>query len=139
MSVAPMPVVGPIRVVILGAAGRDFHDFNVVYRDNPSYEVVAFTATQIPNITDRRYPPELAGPHCVIVVMGSSPFAIRCPTATWPGKQSSALLNTPTWIGTIVHSKSGKSMSRCSRRESPSSLEWTTSESCTKRHRKLTF
>lgn len=50
------------RVLILGAAGRDFHNFNVCYRDNPHREVVAFTATQIPNIADRRYPPELAGP-----------------------------------------------------------------------------
>jgi predicted GTPase len=49
------------RVVILGAAGRDFHNFNVVFRDNPGYQVVAFTATQIPNIENRRYPPELAG------------------------------------------------------------------------------
>jgi len=46
----------------MGAAGRDFHNFNVVFRDNPQYEVVGFTATQIPNITDRRYPAELAGP-----------------------------------------------------------------------------
>ncbi len=52
---------GPQRVVILGAAGRDFHDFNVVYRDDPDTEVVAFTATQIPGIAGRRYPPELAG------------------------------------------------------------------------------
>ena len=44
------------RVVIMGAAGRDFHDFNVVYRDDPESEVVAFTATQIPGIADRRYP-----------------------------------------------------------------------------------
>ncbi len=50
------------KVVIMGAAGRDFHDFNVVYRDDPTVEVVAFTATQIPGISDRRYPPELAGP-----------------------------------------------------------------------------
>jgi len=49
------------RVLIMGAAGRDFHDFNVVYRDDPAVEVVAFTATQIPGIADRRYPPELAG------------------------------------------------------------------------------
>ncbi len=49
------------RIVIMGAAGRDFHDFNVVYRDDPSVEVVAFTATQIPGIADRRYPAELAG------------------------------------------------------------------------------
>jgi predicted GTPase len=51
-----------IRTVIMGAAGRDFHNFNVVYRDNEAYEVVAFTATQIPNIDDRRYPASLAGP-----------------------------------------------------------------------------
>jgi predicted GTPase len=50
------------RIVILGAAGRDFHDFNVVYRADPSVEVVAFTAAQIPGIEGRRYPPELAGP-----------------------------------------------------------------------------
>ncbi len=49
------------RVIIMGAAGRDFHNFNTVFRDNESYEVVAFTATQIPNIEGRRYPPELAG------------------------------------------------------------------------------
>jgi predicted GTPase len=50
------------RVVILGAAGRDFHDFNVVYRDDPAVTVVAFTATQIPGIAGRRYPTALAGP-----------------------------------------------------------------------------
>lgn len=49
------------RVVIMGAAGRDFHNFNVYYRDNPDYEVVAFTATQIPDIDGRKYPFELAG------------------------------------------------------------------------------
>jgi predicted GTPase len=49
------------RVIIMGAAGRDFHNFNTVYRDNPDYEVVAFTAAQIPGIAGRRYPPELAG------------------------------------------------------------------------------
>jgi predicted GTPase len=48
-------------VLIMGAAGRDFHDFNVVFRDDPQTEVVAFTATQIPFIADRRYPPELSG------------------------------------------------------------------------------
>jgi len=51
-----------IRTIIMGAAGRDFHNFNVVYRDDPRYDVVAFTATQIPNIDDRRYPASLAGP-----------------------------------------------------------------------------
>jgi len=49
------------RVIIMGAAGRDFHNFNVCFRDNPAYEVVAYTATQIPNIEGRNYPPELAG------------------------------------------------------------------------------
>ena len=51
----------PTRVLILGAAGRDFHTFNVLYRDDPSARVVAFTAQQIPNIAGRVYPPELAG------------------------------------------------------------------------------
>lgn len=46
----------------MGAAGRDFHNFNVVFRKDPAYDVVAFTAAQIPNIADRRYPAELAGP-----------------------------------------------------------------------------
>ena len=50
-----------IRTLIMGAAGRDFHNFNVFFRDHPYYEIVAFTATQIPNIEDRKYPPELAG------------------------------------------------------------------------------
>ena len=50
------------RVVIMGAAGRDFHDFNVDYRDDADIDVVAFTATQIPGIADRWYPAELAGP-----------------------------------------------------------------------------
>jgi len=49
------------RVVIMGAAGRDFHNFNTYFRDNPDYEVVAFTATQIPDIEGRLYPAELAG------------------------------------------------------------------------------
>ena len=49
------------RVLIMGAAERDFHNFNVIYRNDPHSEVVAFTATQIPNIEGRRYPPELSG------------------------------------------------------------------------------
>ncbi len=49
------------RVIIMGAAGRDFHNFNVFFRDNEEFEVVAFTATQIPDIAGRKYPPELAG------------------------------------------------------------------------------
>jgi predicted GTPase len=51
----------PRRVLIAGAAGRDFHNFNVLFRESDAYEVVAFTATQIPNIEGRVYPPELAG------------------------------------------------------------------------------
>ncbi len=49
------------RIVIMGAAGRDFHNFNMCFRDNAAYDVVAFTATQIPDIEGRIYPPELAG------------------------------------------------------------------------------
>jgi predicted GTPase len=52
---------GAQAVIIMGAAGRDFHNFNVYFRDNEAYEVMAFTATQIPNIEGRNYPPELAG------------------------------------------------------------------------------
>ena len=48
-------------IIIMGAAGRDFHNFNVFFRDNPDYRVVAFTATQIPDIEGRVYPPDLAG------------------------------------------------------------------------------
>lgn len=53
--------MGRTRTLILGAAGRDFHNYNVVYRDNENFEVVGFTATQIPDIDDRKYPAELAG------------------------------------------------------------------------------
>jgi predicted GTPase len=52
-----------IRTIIMGAAGRDFHNFNLLYREDPRYEVVAFTAAQIPNIAGRKYPASLAGPH----------------------------------------------------------------------------
>jgi predicted GTPase len=53
--------MSPIRTIIVGAAGRDFHNFNVFYKNNPDYEVVAFTATQIPDIEGRTYPAELTG------------------------------------------------------------------------------
>jgi len=49
------------KIIIMGAAGRDFHNFNVYFRENNDYEVVAFTATQIPDISGRKYPPELSG------------------------------------------------------------------------------
>ena len=52
----------PTRILIMGAAGRDFHNFNLVFRDNPACRVVAFTATQIPDIEGRTYPTTLAGP-----------------------------------------------------------------------------
>src|SRR5512141_1028052 len=51
-----------VRTLVLGVAGRDFHDFNLVYRADAGHEVVGFTAQQIPHISGRRYPPELAGP-----------------------------------------------------------------------------
>ena len=54
-------IVAKQRILIMGAAGRDFHNFNTYFRGNPEYEVVAFTATQIPDIEGRRYPAELAG------------------------------------------------------------------------------
>ena len=49
------------KIIIIGAAGRDFHNFNVFYRNNPAFEVVAFTAAQIPDIAGRKYPAALAG------------------------------------------------------------------------------
>jgi len=55
-------VGNPKKVAIMGAAGRDFHNFNVYFRGNPDYRVLFFTAAQIPDIAGRRYPPELAGP-----------------------------------------------------------------------------
>ncbi len=54
-------MANPRRIIILGAAGRDFHNFNVYFRDRPEYHVVCFTATQIPGIASRQYPPSLAG------------------------------------------------------------------------------
>jgi predicted GTPase len=63
------------NIVIMGAAGRDFHNFNCVYRDDPDVRVVAFTATQIPDIAGRRYPPDLAGklyPQGIPIVAESS-------------------------------------------------------------------
>jgi len=57
-----LPQAEPVRVLILGAAGRDFHNFNCCFRGDPRYRVVGFTATQIPNIENRTYPAALAGP-----------------------------------------------------------------------------
>ncbi len=51
-----------VKTLIMGAAGRDFHNFNVVYKNDPNTEVVAFTGTQTPGISGRKYPAELAGP-----------------------------------------------------------------------------
>ncbi|HIK18501.1 MAG TPA: tetraacyldisaccharide 4'-kinase [Leptolyngbyaceae cyanobacterium M33_DOE_097] len=68
------------RIVIMGAAGRDFHNFNRVYRDNPQVEVVAFTAAQISGISDRRYPASLAGPLYPdgIVIVDESELEVVC-------------------------------------------------------------
>ena len=78
-----------IRTLIMGAAGRDFHNFNVVYRDNPRYNVVAFTATQIPNIDGRRYP-AVAGRRAL--PRAASRFI---PRATW--RRSSARSRSTRW------------------------------------------
>jgi predicted GTPase len=56
-----MNTAGRTRVIIMGAAGRDFHNFNTYYRGDERYEVVAFTATQVPHIDERRYPALLSG------------------------------------------------------------------------------
>lgn len=61
-SSRPPAANAPTRIVIMGAAGRDFHNFNLVYRDDPNTQVVAFTAAQIPDIAGRCYPPTLSGP-----------------------------------------------------------------------------
>ena len=61
-KIKPGMVMDKTKVVIMGAAGRDFHNFQVCFRDDPSVEVVAFTAAQIPGIENRTFPPELAGP-----------------------------------------------------------------------------
>ncbi len=70
----------PVRTVIMGAAGRDFHNFNTVYRDDPATQVVAFTATQIPDIEGRRYPPALAGQRypAGIPIVAESELAAMC-------------------------------------------------------------
>ncbi|HBC53623.1 MAG TPA: GTPase, partial [Alphaproteobacteria bacterium] len=52
---------GPVRTLILGAGGRDFHNFNMLYRNDPNTQIVGFTAAQIPDIDNRHYPAELAG------------------------------------------------------------------------------
>src|ERR1035438_7805670 len=54
--------IKPKKILLLGAAGRDFHNFNVLFRGSAEYSVVGFTAAQIPGIANRRYPTELAGP-----------------------------------------------------------------------------
>lgn len=80
-------------VLIMGAAGRDFHNVNVVFRDHPEYRVVAFTAAQIPNIAERRYPPELAGslyPHDIPI---------------HPEDELKSLIATPVDLGRIVSIK----------------------------------
>lgn len=70
----------PVPTVIMGAAGRDFHNFNMIYRDDPATRVVAFTATQIPEIDGRMYPPALAGPLYPdgIPILSEDDFAAIC-------------------------------------------------------------
>ena len=68
------------RVIIVGAAGRDFHNFNLVYRDDPAVAIVAFTAAQIPGIAGRRYPAALAGPlyHDGIPIVNEAELELLC-------------------------------------------------------------
>ena len=63
-------------VIIIGAAGRDFHNFNMAYRNNADAHVVAFTAAQIPDIAGRKYPAELAGPASIRMASRSIPRRI---------------------------------------------------------------
>ncbi len=80
--------------MIAGAAGRDFHNFNLVYRDRKDYEVVAFTATQIPNIDGRRYPAELAGSNATRV---HPPLAIVMSQYTAKGAKLPVAPSTSIW------------------------------------------
>jgi predicted GTPase len=75
------------RILILGAAGRDFHDFNIFFRDNPSYAVVGFTAAQIPDIACRNYPPKLSGK------LYSEGLPI------WPEEQLEDIIKDQLWTG----------------------------------------
>jgi predicted GTPase len=70
----------PRHVLILGAAGRDFHNFNVVYRDDPAVRVVAFTQAQIPRTSDRRYPATVAGSRypCAIPIVDEDDLELTC-------------------------------------------------------------
>ena len=85
------------KVIVIGAAGRDFHNFNTRYRDDESTEVVAFTAAQIPGIEGRRYPAELAGP--LWAVADQLPMAGRALFAAhrdWPRPDDDDLLSA--WL-----------------------------------------
>ena len=68
------------KVLIMGAAGRDFHNFNTYFRERQEYEIVAFTATQIPYINDRKYPAELAGRRATRRASRST-TSPRCPSS----------------------------------------------------------
>ena len=76
----------PIKTLIMGAAGRDFHNFNTFFRGNKDYEVVAFTATQIPDIEGRLYPVELAGE----LYPGGIPIRAASPPPGAPSLQGGA-------------------------------------------------
>jgi predicted GTPase len=83
-------------VILMGAGGRDFHDFNVVYRDDPEVEVIAFTATQIPGIEGRTYPPSLAGPRYPLLgprstmLESKKPVLAVCAVRTGAGKSQTS-------------------------------------------------
>ncbi len=81
------------KVLIMGAAGRDFHNFNTYFRDKQEYEIVAFTATQIPYINDRKYPAELGGGRTTRTASRST-TSPRCPS--WSRSTASSWSSSPT-------------------------------------------
>ena len=87
----------PTRIVIMGAAGRDFHNFNMVYRDDPDSRVIAFTANQIPDIAGRRYPPSLAGANYPMASLSST----RRHWAVFVGSKLSSRWYLPTAISVM--------------------------------------
>ena len=98
--------MSPIRTLIMGAAGRDFHNFNVFFRDNKDYEVVAFTATQIPDIEGRTYPAELAGelyPKGIPIYAEERPAQADQGTARW-NRSSSPISDVPHEV--VMHKAS---------------------------------
>ena len=105
----------PIKTLIMGAAGRDFHNFNTFFRGNKDYEVVAFTATQIPDIEGRLYPAELAGERAAVAPGGPArgrvlPEAEAVPPA---GVVAAALRERRLHLGEHARLESSRWLSGC--------------------------